>query len=164
MPCSPSLLPVFLTAALACGAPPRGQVSRPQATAFDSAAVADTVRKLTEAAIGAAERRDVAAEMRFYPKAGFVSAQGDLIVTTRDSLQALAEGFWESDWLKGIDIQAKIVQLHVLGPMAAAVATTSKTTIDSAGKKRTFVYVWTGVWSNTPSGWVVLQEHSSSAP
>ena len=90
--------------------------------------------------------------MSFYPKAGSASAQGALIVTTRDSLHAMARGFWESDWLKGIDIQAKIVQLHVLAPTAAAVATTSKATIDSSGKKRTFDYVWTGVCSNTPSG------------
>jgi ketosteroid isomerase-like protein len=131
-------------------------------------AIADTLRAKVREAYDLSKGDPVRRFMSLYPAEGrIVSATGGRVSTTRDSLQASINAFWDGvgqhmvrpTWT-WTDMQVDVVSRD------AAVMTASYLVPHwtDVGRPHVIGGVWTSVWQRQTSGWRIVHEHLSDMP
>lgn len=142
--------------------------SRSGVSAEASSAIADTLRATVREAYDLSKGDAVRRFMSLYPADGrVVSATGGRVSTTRDSLQASINAFWDGvgqhmikpTWTWG-DMQVDVLSRD------AAVMTASYIVPHwtDVGRPHVIGGMWTSVWQRQPSGWRIIHEHLSDMP
>lgn len=158
-------LAVCLVTLIAC-AP--GRAATAPLGAQERAAIADTLRGMVRDAYDLSKGDVVRRFMSLYPEEGrVVSATAGRVSTTRDSLQASINAFWDGvgqymvrpTWTWG-DMQVDVLDRD------AAVMTASYHVPHwtDVGRPHVIGGVWTSVWQRTQSGWRIIHEHLSDMP
>lgn len=134
----------------------------------ERAAIADTLRTMVRAAYDLNKGDVVRRFMSLYPESGrVVSATGGRVSTTRDSLQASINAFWDGVGQYMVRPTWTWGEMHVdVLDRDAAVMTASYHVPHwtDVGRPHVIGGVWTSVWQRTPSGWRVVHEHLSDMP
>jgi ketosteroid isomerase-like protein len=165
----------FLFAFTALLAPAFGACSdggnRPVPTprsALDTAAIGDTLRLLVESAYDLSRPDVVERIMNLYPERGpVVSASGGRVITSRDTLRAQVQRFW--DWT-GQNMQQprwEWIDSHVwvLGPDAAVMTATYRVPHRTPeGRSHVIGGAWTMAFERRDDRWVIVHEHLSDLP
>ena len=173
-----AVLPLMLGLALtSCepgtGSPPRtadaSGASRPFAAAgLDTAAIADTLRALVEDAYDFSRPGVVERLMSLYPDSGpVISAAAGRVTTSRDSLRAQLEWFWNYVGQNMQDPRWEWTASHVrvLGPDAAVLTASYRVPHRTPeGRPHTVGGAWTMVFERRDGRWVIVQEHLSDLP
>jgi hypothetical protein len=139
-----------------------------QLSAAEEAAIADTLRTLLVRTYTFDQPDVVRRFMQLYPESGsVVSAASGSFTTSRDSLQAGLQAFWDG---AGRYMQQP---RWVWGPMAIdvlasnAAVVTARYTVPHwtpAGEPHVIGGAWTTVWTKRNGRWVIVQEHLSDLP
>ena len=158
-------LAVCLAALLAC-AP--GRAANAPLGAQERAAIADTLRALVRDAYDLSKGDVVRRFMSLYPEEGrVVSATAGRVSTTRDSLHASINAFWDGvgqymvrpTWTWGH------MQVDVLDRDAAVMTASYHVPHwTDVGRPHVIGGVWTSVWQRGESGWRIIHEHLSDMP
>ena len=140
----------------------------PQLSAADSAAIADSLRALVRDAYDLSKGDVVSRMMSLYPSSGrVVSATAARTTTSRDSLQAAVNAFWDGvgQYMVRPTWTWQAMQVDVLGPSTAAM--TAQYTVPhwtDRGAPHVIGGAWTTVWERRSGRWVVIHEHLSDMP
>ena len=131
-------------------------------------AIADTIRAAVREAYDLSKGDPVRRFMSLYPDGGrIVSATGGRVSTTRDSLQASINAFWDGvgqhmvrpTWTWGnmeVDVLSRDVAV-----MTASYLVPHWTDV---GRPHVIGGVWTSIWQRQPAGWRIVHEHLSDMP
>lgn len=139
-----------------------------QLSAADSAAIADSLRALVRDAYDLSKGDVVSRMMSLYPSSGrVVSATAARTTTSRDSLQAAVNAFWDGvgQYMVRPTWTWQAMQVDVLGPSTAAM--TAQYTVPhwtDRGAPHVIGGAWTTVWERRGGRWVVIHEHLSDMP
>ena len=162
------LTPALVAALLAASACTGGQAPSSPLAAAERTAIADTIRTLVRDAYDLSKGDVVRRFMSLYPADGrVVSATAGRVSTTRDSLQASINAFWDGvgqymvrpTWTWGD------MHVDVLGRDAAVMTASYHVPHwTDVGRPHVIGGVWTSVWQRTPSGWRIVHEHLSDMP
>jgi ketosteroid isomerase-like protein len=160
-----SLLVLICLTALASCAPASG------ATMSDAqrTAIADTLETLIRSAYDLKKPGDAVARlMSLYPASGpVISASGGRVSTSRDTLAAGIQGFWDNVGrnMRGPDWQWGPMHVDVLASDAAVVTTTYRVPHQTpTGEPHVIAGAWTAVFQRRGGRWVIIQEHLSDVP
>jgi ketosteroid isomerase-like protein len=129
-------------------------------------AIADTITRAIEAAYDLTKPDPVGRLMSLYPDSGpVISATDGHLTTSRDSIQASIESFWQAmgrnmqqpRWVWGDR------RVDVLSPTAAVLtATYTIPHVAPTGQPHTVGGAWTAVFQKRRGRWVIIQEHLSA--
>lgn len=130
--------------------------------------IADSLTAMIRATYDLSSDDVVSRLMSLYPDRGrVISASGGRVTTTRDSLQAGIQAFWEyvgrnmqePRWVWGSSL------VDVLSENAAVVTTTYRVPHRTpAGDPHTIGGAWTAVFVRRDGKWMIVQEHLSDVP
>jgi ketosteroid isomerase-like protein len=156
--------PLMLAVAGACSSSDASEIP-----AARRAAIADTLRALLANAYDLSRPGDAVARLiSLYPDSGrIVSASGGRVTTSRDSLAAELQAFWENVGRNMRDPKWTWGPMHVdvLAPDAAVVTTTySVPHLTPRGEPHVIAGAWTAVFQRRAGRWVIVQEHLSDLP
>jgi ketosteroid isomerase-like protein len=163
-PFAATVLAFDLALVVACGAPDRQPLD-----ASYQRSVTDTLRALIVNAYDLTKPGDkVARLMSLYPDSGrVISASGGRVTTTRDSLQAGIQAFWQ---YVGQNMQQPKWEwgpmlVDVLAPDAAVLTTTYRVPhLTPRGEPHVIAGAWTAVFQKRGGRWMIIQEHLSDLP
>jgi ketosteroid isomerase-like protein len=132
------------------------------------AAIADTLRSAVRAAYDLDKGDVVRRFMSLYPEEGrVVSATAGRVTTTRDSLQASINAFWDGVGQHMVRPTWRWGEMHVdvLG-RDAAVMTASYIVPHwtDVGRPHVIGGMWTSIWQRKSEGWRIVHEHLSDMP
>lgn len=161
---TPALAAVFLVlSACSPGRAPNAPLADGERTA-----IADTLRTMVRDAYDLSKGDVVRRFMSLYPERGrVVSATAGRVSTTRDSLQASINAFWD-----GVG-QYMVRPTWTWGEMHVDVLTRETAVMTASyhvphwtdvGRPHVIGGVWTSIWQRTPSGWRIVHEHLSDMP
>lgn len=131
-------------------------------------AVADSLRQLVRAAYDLSRGDVVAHFMSLYPDSGrVVSATAGRVTTTRDSLQASINAFWDGVGQHMVRPEWKWDEINV-DVLSRDIAFMTATYVvphwTDVGRPHVIGGVWTSVWQRGGSGWRITHEHLSDMP
>jgi len=148
---------------LACTAPGPAEVS-----------AAERQRAVTEIRNEVVTAYDLAAPdvpdrlMRLYAPSGrIVSASGGRIITSRDSIRAGIQAFWDNVGRNMRDPRVEWTRMdfNVVAPDAAVMTATYRIPhLQPNGMHHVIGGAWTALWERLGGRWYVVQEHLSDDP
>ena len=136
--------------------------------ATERSAIADSVRQLLQDTYTFAGAGVVPRFMQLYPDTGrVISAASGGFTTTRDSLQAQLEAFWEGagKYMRRPRWEWDDMAVDVLSRDAVVITARYRVphwTPD--GNPHVLGGAWTSVWTRRGGRWVIVQEHLSDLP
>lgn len=126
------------------------------------AAVADTVRRQTDAFIASFNRMDASVFIdQIATNEAF--AETGALYPSRDSIIATVRGFVAG--IRSLEVGWDQVHVTVLAPDAAVITGTfHESFVDKAGKATKLHGAWTGVYQRRDGKWGIVQGHESYTP
>ena len=162
-----SALLVALASLSACS--PSAPASADAPTPAEQRVIADSLRSLIASAYDLSRPGDrVERLMSLYPDAGqVISASGGIVTTSRDSVQAAVQAFWQNVGKNMRDARWvwDTVHVDVLSRDAAALTATYHVPhLTPAGHPHVIAGAWTAVFQRRAGRWVIIEEHLSDRP
>lgn len=134
----------------------------------DSAAIADSLKRLVTNTYDLSRPDAVARMMSLYPAKGpIVSANSGRATTTRAALQSQVDTFWHyvGSNMRNPKWEWTSMNIDVLSPTSAVMTATYRIPhLNPHNQAHVIGGAWTAVFANRGGRWVIVQEHLSDVP
>jgi hypothetical protein len=134
----------------------------------DSAAIADSLKRLVTTTYDLSKPNAVARMMSLYPTQGpVISANSGRATTTRAALQSQIDTFWHyvGSNMRNPRWEWTSMNIDVLSPNSAVMTSTYRIPhLNPHNMPHEIGGAWTAVFANRGGRWVIVQEHLSDVP